>query len=174
MGIGFVRAPVTTTFIQVLSRVAVTFVCMEIPACREGYIFSLLMLSWSTIEVVRYSFYATSLIGVQIYIHKWLRYTLFMILYPSGVFSEIMTLYLAIPYLQQHGLFGIKDFEVFETITMWYLAVFVLIFLYLPGFPVMFGHMLKQRSKTLSPPKKKKKKKFFPPKKKKKKKKKKS
>lgn len=29
--IGLVRAPVTTTFIQVLSRVALTFVCMKIP-----------------------------------------------------------------------------------------------------------------------------------------------
>merc|ERR1711879_534351 len=81
--VGIVRAPVVTTFIQVLSRVAVTYVCMEIPPSREGYIFSLLMISWSVIEIVRYSFYACSLLNVNIYIHKWLRYTLFIVLYPQ-------------------------------------------------------------------------------------------
>ena len=107
------------------------------------------MVSWSVIEIVRYSFYASNLMGVNIYIHKWLRYTLFIVLYPSGVFSEIATLYFAIPYLQQHGLFGIADFPVYATITMWALAVYTLIFLYLPGFPVMFGHMVTQRKKQL-------------------------
>lgn len=107
------------------------------------------MTSWSIIEIVRYSYYASNLMGVDIYIHKWLRYTLFIILYPSGVFSEIATLYFAIPYLQQHGLFGVEDFEVYETVTMWAIAVYLVIFTYLPGFPVMFGHMVRQRKKVL-------------------------
>merc|ERR1712063_13518 len=75
--IKFVRAPVTTTFIQVLSRVALTYFCMTIPVCRETYVFWLLMFSWSLIEVVRYSFYALNLLGITIGIHLWLRYSLF-------------------------------------------------------------------------------------------------
>jgi len=147
--IGLVRSPVMTTFIQVLSRVMITYVCMVVPICRVGYIFSLLMASWSIIEIVRYSFYAFSIVGINIYVHTWLRYTLFIVLYPSGVFSEIGTLYLALPYIKEHGLFGVSDYVVFPPFTFWELVVYFLIFIYLPGFPVMFGHMVKQRKKVI-------------------------
>merc|ERR1712137_58006 len=150
--IKFVRAPVTTTFIQVLSRVALTYFCMTIPVCRETYVFWLLMFSWSLIEVVRYSFYALNLLGITIGIHLWLRYSLFIVLYPSGVFSEICTLYLSIPHLTQHGLFGINDFPVVAGLGWTTLFIYFVIFVYLPGFPVMFVHMRSQRRKCLSPP----------------------
>merc|ERR1712137_1113852 len=147
--VGLVRAPVGTTFIQVMSRVLITYFCMEFPECREGYIFTMLMISWSVIEIVRYSFYVTDLLDVDFYPHKWLRYSLFVILYPSGVFSEIATLYFALPAIQRSGLFGVADFPV-GPLTLWTITIFFLIFLYVPGFPVMFGHMVTQRKKKLA------------------------
>ena len=96
------------------------------------------MLSWSTIEIVRYSYYVLSLVGVDIYIHKWLRYTLFIVLYPSGVFSEIATIFFAIPYISQNGLFGVQDFIVFAELSWITLFFYVTIFVYLPGISFLF------------------------------------
>ena len=99
------------------------------------------MLSWSTIEIVRYSYYALGLVGVDVYIHKWLRYTLFIVLYPSGVFSEIATIFFAIPHFQQSGLFGVQDFVVFAELSWIALFFYFTIFVYLPGkFDFIFSH----------------------------------
>merc|ERR1712137_1083356 len=58
--VGLVRAPVGTTFIQVMSRVLITYFCMEFPECREGYIFTMLMISWSVCKI---SLWVLSLCG---------------------------------------------------------------------------------------------------------------
>ena len=131
------------------------------------------MISWSSIEVVRYPYYITVQLGVRLKVLKWLRYTLFIFLYPMGIFSEMAVLYLSIPALQRDGVLGVSDFTVVGKLTFYALLIYVLLLLYLPGtyrdillrrneskpnyfacslgFPVMFGHMLRQRRKALSP-----------------------
>ena len=48
--------------------------------------------SWSAIEIVRYVFYAFKLASDKSmpYPLFWLRYSLFMVLYPSGITGEIL------------------------------------------------------------------------------------
>ena len=55
------------------------------------------MLSWSLTEVVRYSFYACSLLGREPPVLLFLRYTLFYTLYPSGASSEALLIYTTLP-----------------------------------------------------------------------------
>ena len=57
----------------------------------------LLLLAWSITEVIRYSFYALSLFNSVPYFIIWLRYTTFIVLYPTGVTGELLTLFAGLP-----------------------------------------------------------------------------
>ena len=59
-----------------------------------------MVLSWSLTEVVRYSFYACSLLvpGREPRPLLFLRYTLFYILYPTGASSEALLMFASFPH----------------------------------------------------------------------------
>jgi len=56
-----------------------------------------MLLAWSTTEVIRYSFYAFTLLGHVPYQLLWLRYTTFYLLYPIGAASEALGAYATLP-----------------------------------------------------------------------------
>ncbi len=62
-----------------------------------------MVLSWALTEVVRYSYYACSLLGHESRLLVFLRYTLFYILYPTGASSEAFLIYATLP----HPAFGL-------------------------------------------------------------------
>ena len=47
-----------------------------------------MVLSWALTEVIRYTFYAASLVGWGFAPLLWLRYSTFFVLYPTGASSE--------------------------------------------------------------------------------------
>jgi very-long-chain (3R)-3-hydroxyacyl-CoA dehydratase len=55
--------------------------------------------SWGIVEVPRYTFYAMNLIGQVPSFLLFLRYHLFMVLYPSGVAGEVLCMLSALPFL---------------------------------------------------------------------------
>jgi very-long-chain (3R)-3-hydroxyacyl-CoA dehydratase len=125
---------VFTTFIQVLSRLTLVWgVCDAFPAeTQTSTAYSTMVLAWSITEVVRYSFYFTSLRGSVPSVLQWLRYNTFLVLYPLGVGSEMTEVWKAIPEaeLNYPGL-GYGFYAILAS--------------YAPGFYVLFGYMLKQR-----------------------------
>ena len=56
-----------------------------------------MVLAWSLTEVIRYPFYALSLLDSKPYTLLYLRYTTFYVLYPLGAFSEAYLNYLTLP-----------------------------------------------------------------------------
>lgn len=56
-----------------------------------------MVFAWSFTEVIRYAFYAFSLIGFEPYPLLWLRYTTFYILYPIGAGSEAFVNFATLP-----------------------------------------------------------------------------
>ena len=133
---GVVRAPIFTTFIQVLSRQLLLWaIVVPFPATHEMPRFATMLLAWSVTEVVRYSFYGFALVlGSAPYPLVWLRYTLFFVLYPLGVGSELALIYACLPDLAALG----------------YRTVFIWIFIaYVPGFAVLYTHMIAQRGKVI-------------------------
>jgi very-long-chain (3R)-3-hydroxyacyl-CoA dehydratase len=56
-----------------------------------------MVLAWSVAEVVRYPFYALSLLGLESSVLLWLRYTLFLVLYPIGAVSEAALSFQSLP-----------------------------------------------------------------------------
>lgn len=96
--LGFVRSPVAMTAIQVSSRVGVLYYLLTSPNAIASNGAGLMVLSWSLVEVPRYMFYFMALITGDAtkgtpYPLFWLRYSLFMVLYPSGITGEILTYY---------------------------------------------------------------------------------
>lgn len=58
--------------------------------------------SWCLVEVPRYSFYATNILGITPAPLLWLRYSLFSVLYPTGITGELGSTWLALKYLSTH------------------------------------------------------------------------
>lgn len=136
-----VSSPVGTTIKQLGSRfmvvVLIDLLKSEEYVCVKGITgLHLIMFAWGITEIVRYSFYFSGLIGKEIKMLTFLRYTLFLVLYPMGVAGELLII---LAWMAKDGFtFSVND------------VVFGIIFLsYFVFFPGMFGHMLSQRKKKL-------------------------
>lgn len=137
----WVKTPVLTAAKQIASRIFVVVLLYYI--LPESYLswqgitgLHLIMVAWSLTEIVRYSFYFFNLIEQEKKVLVWLRYTLFLVLYPMGVLGEILIIL---------SLANQSDFA-------WSagnIALYAVIGLYPIFFPGMYGHMLKQRKKKL-------------------------
>lgn len=142
--LGLVRSPVLTTTIQVFSRLWVVVVPVIGSDCRIGdeKMPGLMVMSWASVEVVRYSFYLSSLLLAKVpYGLFWLRYTVFYVLYPTGITGELGT-----------AMLGQECFE--EEKYAWVISVIMAG--YLPGSPFMYMNMVKNRKSAM-------KKRFAPP-----------
>lgn len=97
--IGFVRSPVFVTAMQVGSRIAALFALTQSPEAAHQFGAGLMIISWASVEVPRYAFYVAALITGDAtkktpYPLFWLRYSLFAVLYPTGITGEL-TVFLA-------------------------------------------------------------------------------
>ncbi|SCU90377.1 LANO_0D08526g1_1 [Lachancea nothofagi CBS 11611] len=140
--LGIVRAPLLTTVAQVASRLLLTVgIFQYLPESynAHNYTFVALLLAWSVTEIVRYSFYYCNLTisaGAPKFLIL-LRYNLFWILYPMGVASELLIIYSALPVAEAKYSAHAK------------LALIVGMLTYIPGFPMLFSHMVVQRKKVM-------------------------
>lgn len=97
-----VRSPIMTAFMQVMSRLIVLWVyTYPAPECKAHWSLLLMVGSWACVEVPRYLFYALNLLpafaGSKMpYPLFYLRYSLFMVLYPTGISGELLQMYVAL------------------------------------------------------------------------------
>ncbi|KAJ1982379.1 hypothetical protein H4R34_001727 [Dimargaris verticillata] len=143
VALGLVRSSVLTTAIQIMSRIIIVWIQCQLfnaPMVVESAAFTTMILAWSVTEVVRYSYYAANLLGANLSLLTWARYTFFFILYPVGAGSEATLIYKSLP--AAHAV---------DPKLYWFFCS--LIFLYLPLFPKMYMHMIRLRRKVLSPAK---------------------
>ncbi|ORE09777.1 PTPLA-domain-containing protein [Rhizopus microsporus var. microsporus] len=134
--LGFVRAPIMTTLMQVASRLFLVWgVNYFVPEIHTHWSFSTMVIAWSIAECTRYAFYIFHLSGGGVPgLISWARYNFFLVLYPLGVFSEMMMVYQALPYAKAIH-------------PAYYFGLIAVALIYIPGFPVLFSHMLAQRRK---------------------------
>ncbi|MES1915169.1 MAG: hypothetical protein MHM6MM_007152 [Cercozoa sp. M6MM] len=146
-----VRSPVTTTFLQVFSRVGILWlVCYPAPESMRQVGFASMVLAWSLVECIRYPYYALSLLQAVPSALTWLRYSAFIVLYPLGIASEISCIFASVPSLQKSQTWSVSMPNKYNLPLQWSSVVVAISLLYLPGSPVMFGHMLRQRGKYLN------------------------
>jgi hypothetical protein len=101
----------------VFSRVWALWAVMNIaPPAQTSIFFTMACTSWATVEVPRYLFYALNLLDSVPYPIFWLRYSLFAVLYPTGITGELGCMYYAGLYLYEtkvshfHPQYSIVDY----------------------------------------------------------------
>ncbi|GFF52777.1 probable very-long-chain (3R)-3-hydroxyacyl-[acyl-carrier protein] dehydratase [Aspergillus udagawae] len=133
---GLTRAPVLPTFTQIFTRCvqvwAVNYQYPEATASSPAY--PALLLAWSAADAVRYAYFGFLLAGIRVEAVKWLRYSLFIVLYPVGIGSEWWLMYKAAATTTNPIGAGVFYF---------------CLALYVPGAFMMYSYMLKQRRKAL-------------------------
>ncbi|CAI9769085.1 unnamed protein product [Fraxinus pennsylvanica] len=150
--IGLVRSPVSATLPQISSRLYVAWgILWSFPEIRTHFLVSSLVISWSITEIIRYSFFGLKeAFGSAPSWLLWLRYSTFLILYPTGISSEVGLIYIALPFMKESLKYSISMPNKWNfSFDYYYLALGVL-GVYVPGSPHLFGYMLGQRKKALA------------------------
>ncbi|XP_077233535.1 very-long-chain (3R)-3-hydroxyacyl-CoA dehydratase PASTICCINO 2A-like [Tasmannia lanceolata] len=154
--IGLVRSPVSATLPQISSRLYVTWgILWSFPETRTHFLVSSLVLSWSVTEIIRYSFFGMKeAFGVTPFWLLWLRYSTFLLLYPTGIVSEVGLIYIALPYMKSSEKYCIRMPNKWNFSFDYFYAAVIALGIYVPGGPHMYRYMLGQRKKALSKSKK--------------------
>jgi very-long-chain (3R)-3-hydroxyacyl-CoA dehydratase len=94
---GIVRSPLLTTLMQVWSRIALVWGAVYLfPSVAMSPVYTTLLLAWSITETVRYTYFALILSTGRVpRFLVWLRYSMFYVLYPMGVGSEMLFMWFA-------------------------------------------------------------------------------
>lgn len=139
--LGIVNSPILTLILQFAARlfitVGISYMLPQSPGNFNFGSYSSLSLAWSITEIIRYGFYLVKLTQKKVpYALLWLRYSAFFVLYPVGLFSELYVAYLSLDSVKGYGYY-------------WFL-VFGLA-MYIPGFVILYGFMIRQRRNYLKP-----------------------
>jgi len=161
--LGIVRSPFVTSLMQVSSRILLIYgIIWQVPSARRYWGFTLMTVSWCIAEIPRYFFYVYTLLVQQHYGHdksssyelpyiiKYIRYSLFLVLYPTGITGELLEIIHSLPYIYQHQILSIKMPNSWNIAISYYYVLIGIILFYIPGSYIMYTHMLKARNKTLS------------------------
>ncbi|KAK6384516.1 hypothetical protein LTS17_002079 [Exophiala oligosperma] len=152
--VGLVRASPLTTAMQVASRILVVWVVLEMfpqivlttniygrsaPGSSTGPIaFAGIITAWGITEIIRYGFFVwKAAVSERVPAAlTWLRYNTFFVLYPIGITSECLLMYLALTPAQKQG----KNVD-------WLLKA--VLGVYVPGSYILYTHMMRQRRKVM-------------------------
>ncbi|KAL9932854.1 hypothetical protein V8E36_008109 [Tilletia maclaganii] len=140
--LGLVRSPVSTTAMQVSSRLfSVWLVAEKYANASVSPWYAPMVLAWSITECVRYPFYAQQLLQQDAPLLLWARYSLFYVLYPLGAISEAMLIAACLP----------ADWpwvrpKHWDYVDYTYAGLF---FYWWCGLYVMYTYMMRQRKKAL-------------------------
>lgn len=148
--VGLVPSSVVITAFQVASRLFLTWaVAHSVPQVHDNAGVAGFIFAWSITEVIRYSFYAFSLLDKLPYILQWCRYTFFYFLYPIGVTGELVTIYSSLGYVSKSGLYSVSMPNRLNFSFDFHLFLMVVMFSYIPIFPQLYFHMIRQRKKVI-------------------------
>ena len=96
-----------------------------------------------------YSNYAANLLDLKIGLLTWLRYTLFIVLYPLGAGSELLCIYKAFPDMAFFKPYDIELPNIYNFTFKFQYLVVLIVLSYIPGFPQLYYYMFSQRKKVL-------------------------
>lgn len=150
--VGLVRSPITATLPQIGSRLFVTWgILWSFPEVQTHVLVSSLVISWSITEIIRYSFFGVKeLLGFAPAWLLWLRYSTFLLLYPTGITSEVGLIYIALPYIKESAKYCLRMPNKWNFSFDYFYAALLVIAFYVPGSPHMYQYMLGQRKRALS------------------------
>ncbi|KAI9560474.1 hypothetical protein GHT06_014498 [Daphnia sinensis] len=148
---GYTKGSVMEPTVQVGGRSIILFCLIEAEErIQSKPVIFYLILCWSVIELFRYPYYMTRVYDRDFGFITWLRYTVWIPLYPLGFLCEGIIILRNIPYFEETGKFSVGlpnkwNFSFhFPTLMRMYL-----LFFFLPAMYTMMSYMSKQRQKKL-------------------------
>ena len=147
---GIVKTSILSTSIQILGRISIVLLLQFVPV-EISYGYLIIFFAWSSIEIVRYSYYILNLIKKNYsnfnipYLLIWCRYTFFIVLYPIGSFGEMLIIYNAQKYFNKIILWKNNAFNIY--VGNLFYPIYLL---FLPGLIFMYGYLFKQRKKVFN------------------------
>ena len=96
-------------------------------------------------------FYLANLVGLKASLLVFLRYTLFIGLYPLGVTGELLCIFQAASKAGETGRWSYPMPNKFNFSFSFQFFLLLVMLSYLPIFPQLYLHMFAQRKKVLSP-----------------------
>lgn len=148
---GYTKGGAIVPFMQVSGRAFVLFAMIDHePRMMTKPVVFYLFIIWALIEIVRYPYYISQLLKAELSFLTWLRYSMWIPLYPLGVLCEGIIILRNIPYFEETKRLSVpmpnKWNIAFHMPTFMYLY---LIFLILPGIFFIMTHMQTIRAKKL-------------------------
>eukprot|EP00735_Rhodelphis_limneticus_P009455 TRINITY_DN2759_c0_g1::TRINITY_DN2759_c0_g1_i1::g.27403::m.27403 TRINITY_DN2759_c0_g1::TRINITY_DN2759_c0_g1_i1::g.27403 ORF type:complete len:231 (+),score=54.88,sp/Q8VZB2/HACD_ARATH/38.32/8e-39,PTPLA/PF04387.9/2.8e-49 TRINITY_DN2759_c0_g1_i1:46-693(+) len=154
--LGLVKGSPASALMQVTGRNVVLFLCLNpYPEIYENWSVPMLFAVWAFAEIIRYPYYAFSLLKIMPYPLLWLRYTQFIIMYPLGFIAEVGVIYAAFPHIMAGHFLDVSMPNALNF--AFHFGTFLVpycILGYLIGAPSLYKYMLSQRRKALAPAKK--------------------
>ena len=147
---GIVKTSILSTSIQIIGRISIVLLLQFVPV-EISYGYLIIFFAWSSIEIVRYSYYILNLIKKNFsnfnipYLLIWCRYTFFIVLYPIGSFGEMLIIYNAQKYFNKIILWKNNAFNIY--VGNLFYPIYIL---FLPGLIFMYGYLFKQRKKVFN------------------------
>lgn len=159
---GYTKNSMLVPFMQTTGRGFILFIMIDAEERMQTKpVVFYLFLVWSIIEVIRYPYYFLNLVldnrGKMAFYFRWimwLRYSIWIPLYPLGVLCEGLVIIRNIVYFEETGRFSVDMPNKFNF--TWDMVLFLkmyLLFLIIPGIFFMMRHMSKERAKRLNPKK---------------------
>ncbi|KAM4618392.1 very-long-chain (3R)-3-hydroxyacyl-CoA dehydratase isoform 2-T2 [Polymixia lowei] len=144
---GVVRTGVVPTLIQVVGRNFILFIIFgSLEEMHNKPVVFFVFYLWSAIEIFRYPFYMLGCIDTEWKALTWLRYTIWIPLYPLGVLAEAVAVIQSIPIFDETKLFNIPLPKVGTTIGFSHVLHVYLVLMCL-GLYINFRHLYKQRKR---------------------------
>uniref|UniRef100_A0A3P9IJT6 Very-long-chain (3R)-3-hydroxyacyl-CoA dehydratase n=1 Tax=Oryzias latipes TaxID=8090 RepID=A0A3P9IJT6_ORYLA len=145
---GVVRTGVIPTFIQVVGRNFILFIIFgSLDEMHNQPVVFFVFYLWSAIEIFRYPFYMLGCFNAEWKTLTWLRYTVWIPLYPLGVLAEAVAVLQAIPIFDKNNLFSIPlPKAIGGSLSFSYVLQGYLILMFL-GLFINFRHLHKQRNR---------------------------
>ncbi|XP_041852770.1 very-long-chain (3R)-3-hydroxyacyl-CoA dehydratase [Melanotaenia boesemani] len=145
---GVVRTGVIPTVIQVIGRNFILFIIFgSLEEMHHRPVVFFVFYLWSAIEIFRYPFYMLGCFNTEWKTLTWLRYTVWIPLYPLGVLAEAVAVIQSIPIFDETKLFSILLPKAIGTsINFSYILYIYLVLMFL-GLVTNFRHLYKQRKR---------------------------
>uniref|UniRef100_A0A672YDM7 Very-long-chain (3R)-3-hydroxyacyl-CoA dehydratase n=1 Tax=Sphaeramia orbicularis TaxID=375764 RepID=A0A672YDM7_9TELE len=152
---GVVRTRVLPSLIQVVGRNFILFIIFgSLEEMQNKPVVFFVFYLWSSIEIIRYPFYLLSYCDIEWKTLTWLRYTVWIPLYPLGVLAEAVAVIQAIPMFDETKLFSIPLPKPIGTSVSFSYILYIYLVLMVLGLYINFCHLYKLRMRRIHTKKK--------------------
>lgn len=147
--LGVVKSPLLANVMQFAGRTHALALTLLLPALHRTVAAAVLVFSWSGADVVRYSWALSGCVLTKPpHMLTWLRYSVFLIVYPCGALAEAALLYAALP-MARAGLGRVAMPNAWNFIFHYDTFLVAVLLVYAPLFLQLYTYMLRQRRKKL-------------------------